>query len=810
VLTFDFRDAFRSLIRDPLYLAVSIATLALTIGATATVFSIVNGVLLKPLPYDQPDALVAVNEIWRQFTDRFPTVPVNERHFEYWRAHATNFESLAMYLSLPANLTGIGDATEITVVHATGSLFDALRTRAALGRTLAASDERPGEPDVVVLADRLWTEKFNRDPSVVGRTIVLDGKPYAVVGVMRPAFRLPRHGQLTAKVDAFVPVRVDEDHVGWIGEHNFTAIGRLRRGTTSRQANAELDGLQDQIALLASKEAQEPVTLAADVTGLADTVVGTARRGLLLLLAAIVAVLLIACSNLANLSLTRTLARMRETAIRSALGAGRARLLRRLVIEHLGLATIGGAAGLLLARSAIVAFVRTAPIDLPRTTEVTLDARVIVCTVLVIVVAGLLVAAIPAWQLSTADVHDQLRGGLTATDTPARLRTRGLLLLLQIAIAVTLLVVTSLLTLSLVRVLRSDLGFQPERTLAVDVVLPLNRYAKPAQRAQVADRLLDEMRAVPGVTAAAWAHMLPLEGQATVNVIAAEGDPRPFTQQPPANYRYVSADYFKTLSIPFRRGGTFGDTDLDQATTPAVVSERTATRIWPNSDPIGRRFRWMRDPSEKPAEVVGVVADTKTDIDGESPLLVYMPYWYRPRSSTSLVVHTAGDPIAAAGAVRHVLHRVDPEIAIASVRPMEQMVDNALASRRYQTRLFLAFGAMALALAMVGVYGVTSYGVSRRRREMNIRQALGASTLQVFGLVLRQTMAPLAGGIVLGIAAAFATSTIVAGLLYGVSARDLRVISAVAAFVGAVGIGSAVAAARQGLALDPASALRDE
>lgn len=810
MLGFDLRDAFRSLIRDPLYSAVSIATLALTIGATTAVFSIVDGVLLKPLPYEQPDALASVSEIWHQFADRFPTVPVNEKHFEYWRAHATTFESLAIYLPLPANLTVTGDATQITVVHATGSLFDVLRTPAALGRTLVANDERSGEPDVVVLADRLWTEKFDRDPSVVGRTIVLDGKPYAIVGIMRPAFRLPRHGQLTTKVDAFVPVRIDEDPVGWVGEHNFTAVGRLRRGTTARQAKAELDALQHQIGLLASKEAHETVTLATDVAGLSDVVVGTARRGLLLLFAAIVAVLLIACSNLANLSLTRTLARLREATIRSALGAGRARLIRRLLIEHLGLAAVGGAVGLLLARAAIVAFVRTAPIDLPRTTDVVLDARVLVCSALVIVVAGLLVAAIPAWHLSAAAVHDQLRGGLTATDTPARLRTRGMLVLLQIGIAVALLVVTSLLTLSLVRVLRSDLGFRPGRTLAVDVVVPLNRYSKPTQRAQVAGRVLGEIRAVPGVTAAAWAHMLPLEGQATVNFVAAEGDPRPFTQQPPANYRYVSAAYFETLSIPFRRGGTFGDTDQDQATIPAVVSERTASQIWPNADPIGRRFRWTPDSSEKPVEVVGVVADTKTDIDGEPPLMVYMPYWYRPRPSTSVVVQTAGDPVAAAGAVRQAIHRVDPEIAIASVWPMEQMVDNALASRRYQTWLFLAFGAMALVLATVGVYGVTAYGVSRRRREMNIRVALGASASQVFGLVLRQTMAPLAGGIVLGVAAAFAAGTIVAGLLYGVSARDLRVIAAVATLVGAVGIGAATVAAKQGLVLDPASALRDE
>jgi predicted permease len=809
MLAFELRAAFRGLARDRLYSAVVIVTLALTLGATTAVFSIVDGVLLKPLAYSESHRLVALREIWRQFQDRFSDMEVNERHFEYWRAHARSFESLAQSIARPASLTGAGEAVQITVVHASGSLFDVLRVRAARGRTLRVLDEQPDQPRAAVVTDALWRGRLGSDPAVVGRTIVLDGEPFAIVGVLPPGLQVPERRGLTAKVDAFVPIRVEEDHVGWAGDHNNDAVARLREGVTPEQARAELDVLQAQVSELATAEAHAPVTLAASVTPLTDAVVGRARRGLLLLLAGVGSVLLIACSNLANLSLNRALARDRDAAVRTALGASRARLLSRAVVEQLLLAAAGGVAGLFVAHAAIAAFVLTAPLDLPRVAEVTVDGRVLAFAAGVALAAGLAVAAVPAWHLASGEAYQRVRAaGLATTDARRALRARGALLTTQVAASMTLLVVTALLAVSLVRLLQTDPGFSPGHVLAVDVVLPL-RYERPV-RARVADRVLERVAALPGVTAAAWTHILPLGGQGTVNFVAAEGDRRPFTEQPTANYRYVSPGFFAALSIPLRGGRTFVDSDRTLPAVPAVVTERTASTVWPGLDPIGRHFRWTPDSSEKPLEVVGVVPDTKTNVDRTPPLMVYLPFWKDPRSSASLVVRSSVAPAAITGEVRRAIAAVDPEIAIATARPMQQLIDSALAGRRYQVRLFVAFGASALLIATIGVYAVTAYGVSRRRREMNIRAALGATHRQVLGLVLSQGATPLAAGIVLGVLGSIIAGSAVASQLFEASGRDPRVIAAVAAVVGAVALGATAAAARRELALDPASALREE
>jgi putative ABC transport system permease protein len=809
MLAFEVRGALRGLARERVYSTVVIATLAVTLGATTAAFSIVNGVLLKPLAYRESQRLVALTEIWRQFADRFPELEVNERHFEYWRTHARSFESLSQYVAGPASLTGVGEAVQITVVHASGSLFDVLRVPAATGRTLSSADEHPGGPRVAVVTDALWRRRLGSDAATVGGTIVLDGDPFTVVGILPPGFQLPQRHGLTAKVDAVVPIRIEEDHVGWAGEHNNDAIGRLREGTTPEQARAELDVLQAQVSELATGEAHSPVTLAASVTPLTEAVVGRARRGLLLLLAAITSVLLIACSNLANLSLNRSLARERDAAIRAALGASRARLLSRAVLEQLLLAAAGGIAGLFVARTAIAAFVLTAPLDLPRAAEVAVDGRALAFAAAVALAAGLAVGAVPAWHLASGDAYGRVRAaGLATTEARGALRARGALLTTQIAASVTLLVVTGLLAVSLMRLLRSDPGFSPRRTLAVDVVLPL-RYDE-SLRAQVSDRVLERVAGLPGVAAAAWTHILPLDGQGTVNFVAPQGDRRPITEQPSANYRYVSSQFFSALSIPLRRGRTFVDADRRLPTVPVVVTESTASAVWPTVDAIGQRFRWTQDPAEKLLEVVGVVPDTKTNVDGLPPLMVYVPFWHHPRSSTSLVVRSSVEPAAMAGAVRRAIAAVDPDIAIATARPMQQLVDSALAGRRYQVRLFLAFGASALLIATVGVYAVTAYGVSRRRREMNIRAALGATNRQVLGLILRQGAAPLAAGIVLGVLGSILAGSAVASQLFEASGQDPRVIAAVAVLVGAVAVGATLTAATRELVLDPGSALREE
>jgi putative ABC transport system permease protein len=806
-LLFDIRDALRALRRDRAYATTVVLTLALTIGATTAIFSIVNGVLLKPLAYRESHRLVSLREVWKQFPG---SLEVNEQHFEYWRQHAKSFDSLAQYITLPANLTGAGEAAQIRVVHGSGSLFDVLQIAPAIGRTITPADESGAQSNVVAITDVLWRERFGGDPAIVGRSISLDGKPYTVVGVLPPDARLPDSDRL--RLDAFVVIRVDDDHVGWVGDHNNAAIGRLKPGVTPEQARAELDVLQAQISDIATKQAHEPVSLASVVTPLTEAVVGRARRGLLLLLAAIAAVLLIACSNLANLSLTRTVGRLRDAAIRSALGASRGRLVGRAILEQLMLSVAGGAAGLFIASGALSIFVRTAPIDLPRVTEVALDPIVLAFAAAVSLLTALLVALVPAWRLGGRGVQTTLRAGGTITADRGGMRTRSALLMLQVALSVMLLVVTTLLTVSFLRVMNVDRGFVADRVLVVDVALPANRYADDALRLTAYDRMLDAIHALPGVVSVTTTSMLPLRGQGQVNFIVAAGDTRPRAAQPTANFRFIGPEYFGALGIRILQGRTF--TYAERAAgrlMPALISEPVAARLWPNQDPIGKHFS-RGNPDEAGFEVVGVVADARTtSVERTPPLMVYVPYWWRTRASTSLLVKTGAiDSTALVRAIRSAVHQIDPEIAIGQTRPLDQLVDAAFAARRYQMRLFVTFGVVALLIAVIGIYAVTAYGVSRRRREMNIRVAIGASAGHVWRLILRDATVPLGAGVAAGAAGAIALGSVVASLLFEVQARDPFVITGVVALVGAVGVLASAAATRQGLSLDPAAALRDE
>jgi predicted permease len=811
-LIFDLREAGRALRRDAGYAATVIVTLALTIGATTAVFSIVDGVLLKPLAYRESRQLVFIREIWRQFSQRFPTVPVNERHFEYWRQHALSFDSMAQYIALPGNLTGAGDAVQITVVHASGSLFEVLQVKPAIGRPMTPADERDDSLEVVVITDALWRQRLGRDPRVIGRSIVVDGTPHNIVGVLDAGFQLAAPGRMIDKVDAFVPIKMGHEHVGWAGDHNNAAIGRLKTGVTLEQARAELDVLQSQASEIATREEHEPVTLATSVAPLAEAVAGAARRGLLLLLAAIAAVLLIACSNLANLSLTRTASRLRDAAIRAALGASQGRLITRVVLEQLVLASAGGMLGMLVARAALVGFVRTAPIDLPRVGDVALDLRIFAFAAAVSIVAGLLVAMLPAWWAAHATVQPVLRAsGIATTAGRGALRTRAALLALQVGLSVILLVVTALLSVSFLHLMNVDRGFTADRVLAVDVALPAIRYASVPARLATYDRLLAAVHSLPGVDSVATTSMLPLAGQGQVNFIVADGERRSRSERLTANFRLVSPEFFRTLGVPVQRGRAFADGERDEnRAAPALVSERTALQLWPGEAPLGKRFS-RGDPDEQGFEVVGVVSDARTtSLEAPPPLMVYAPYWWQSRTSTSLLIKTAVDPAFLIPSVRHAVGEIDPEIAIGQSRPLEALVERAFASRRYQMELFVAFGLVALTIAIIGIYATTAYGVSRRRREMNIRVALGAQTTQVIGLIVRQGSAPVLTGTLAGAVGAVAVGGIVASLLFDVRARDPLVISGVVGLVGGIGLLACVVAARQGLQIDLAAALRDE
>ena len=803
-LKFDLVDAVRSFRRDRIYVLTVLLTLAVTLGATTAVFSIVNGVLLQPLAYRESHRLVALKEIWRA-----GALEVNERHFNYWREHARSFAVMAQYIARPANLTGAGEAARITVARASGSLFEVLGVQAALGRTLTSEDEPRERPNVAVISDGLWRRRFGSDPSTVGRGIVIEGNPYTVVGVLPAGFQIPDRARMTAGVDAFIPLRVD---VGWVGDHNNDAIGRLRDGVSAEAARAELNVLQVQVSAIATREAGEPVSLTASIAPLTDAIVGPSRRGLWLLLAAIAAVLLIACANLANLSLGRTLGRLREAAIRSALGASRSRLVTRALLEHVLLSATGGALGILVAWVALAVFVRTAPIELPRVTEVRLDARVFAFAAGVSAMAGIIVGVLPAWYLAGRDVQAGLRAGGTAfTSDRAGARSRALLLTVQVALSVTLLVVSALLVISFVRVLGVDRGFNADHVLTVDVSFPASRYAGEPVRLAAYDRLIAALRALPGVQSVTTASMLPLAGPGQGNFIVPEGSTRPIFEHPSANFRFIAPDFFTTIGLTVVRGRSFTDRERDpRRAAPVVISASTAARLWHGQDPIGKRFSRGID-GEQGFEVVGVTPDARvTSIERTPPLMVYVPYWWRSRTSLSVLIRTSGEPTSILSSVRRSIREIDPDIAIGESRPLEQLVDASVAARRYQMRLFVVFGGVALFIATVGVYAVTAFGISRRRREMNIRIALGARASQVRRMVVGQGLAPVLAGAAAGALGALAAGRAIASLLFEVRARDPLVIGAVAAAVCGVGVLAALLAARQGLALDPAAVLRDE
>ena len=813
---FDLRDVLRGLGRDRGYSTIVVLTLALTIGATTAVFAIVNGILLKPLAYDEAHRLVVVNEVVRELADQYPMLPVNPRHFDRWREQATTFASIAEYNTAPANLTGLGEAAQIETVRTSGTLFEVLNLRPALGRLLNRDDEAAEQPRVAVVSYAMWRERMSGDAAAIGRSIVVNGVAHTVVGVLPADVKIPIFpqligpGQLNAPADVFLPLRLNLQNFSLMGEFNYAVVGQLKAGATIAAAQAELDVLQAAIAREATEQAEQNVGLRAIVRPLDESIVGGARRALLLLLGAIAAVLLVACSNLANLSLTRTLARLRDAAIRTALGASGRRLVGRVVLEQLVLAAAGGALGIGVAALALRLFVTTAPIDLPRIGDVVIDFRVLAFALLTAGFAGLTVAIIPAWRMARRDVQDVLRSGGGTTLGGAGLRARSALLTVQVGLAVALLAVTTLLTMSFARLLRSDRGFSPEGVTAVDVSLPAGRYGDPAQVTSAYDRLLERIQAMPGVSSAAWVSVLPLSGENWVDTIQVPGDPRPFTQIPTANYRFIGPDYFKTMGMPLTRGRPFTAAERSGATLPAIITERTASVAWPGVDPIGRRFL-RGDPKQTPFEVVGIIADGhNTQIDSISPLMVYVPYWFRSRLTASLVVRSAIDAATMGNEIRRVTKAFDEEIALARVRPLQQLVDTALASRRHQVTVFIVFGAVGFLIAMIGVYATTAYGVSRRRREMNIRVALGATRRAVLALVMRQTSIPLVTGIVLGAGAAVALSAVVASLLFEMSARDPLVIGGVAAVTAAIGLAASLVATRSGLVVNPAAVLRDD
>jgi putative ABC transport system permease protein len=708
-------------------------------------------------------------------------------------------------------LAGVGETEQIRGTRASANLLELLGAHPALGRSFLPEEDQSDHGHAVILMDSFWRTRFNADRSVIGRSIMLDGVPYSVVGVLPESFHWPGAVNGFSKRAQFLtplngPKSYEQD---LIGEFDFTAIGRLKPGVTSAQAVAELNLIQARIA----KEAHANVDLRADIVPLQTEVTASARRGLILLLAAVGAVLLMVCVNLANLLFGRVPGRLHEAGIRKALGASQRRLLQQMLAESLLLALIGGALGILLAHFGVQWFAHSGPADIPRLNEVRLDARALAFVVLASLTTAALFGALPAWLVSKADLHGTLgSAGRSISENRRTRKLRAVLVGAEVGMCTVLLIVAGLLGRSLLHLFQLDPGFSVERVLAADVDLPPVTYAQAAKREAFYGAALDGIQTLPGVSSAAWTSMLPLEGQGSVSGINLPGHQLPPERAPIVNYRAVSTDYFQTMSIPVLAGRGFNN--HDRGRREVIVSQGLARRLWPNQNPVGQQClaEWG---SLQLSEVIGVAGDIQTQLDRPPLFMVYVAdSWAEaPPSapaSASIAVRTAGDPARLASSVRNVIHQSGPDVPIVALRPMSQLVALNLKDRRIQTSLVSSFAVSALLLASLGIFGVLAYSVEQRRREFGIRTALGAPRSQLLGMVMRQGLWPVALGLAAGIFAAILGGRLLQSLVFGISPLDPLTFISVAVIIALVAAVACYIPARRAMTADAVVALHYE
>jgi putative ABC transport system permease protein len=804
----ELRHAIRALAHDRGYSSMVVLSLAVGIGANTAIFSLVNGVLLRPPAYRDPERLAGVTQIIPKFAKAYPAIPLNLGIWSEWRKQAKSFEDIAVARPDSANLSGAGEPELLSGARISANLLPLLGVQPRLGRSFLEREDADGSERVVMLSDSLWRRRFQADPSVVGRKMLLDGTPYEVVGVLPPDFLFPTRSGLFSdgarKIEIFRSLRYRPDDLRVrMGDFNYWATARLRPGVTRAQATAEMNVLQ---AAISKRIPPGDLDLHANVAGVVEQMVGDVRRGLVLMMAAVGAVLLVLWVNLANLSLVRAAARARDAAIRTALGAGQWRLVGQSVAESLLLSIAGGGLGVLLAWSGVRALVASAPVDMPRLNEVRMDPRVLFFALGVSLGAGLLLGILPALRAAAAAPFEALKSGSRSnTEGRAGLRVRNTLVSLEVGLSATLLVTAALLSTSFVRLMSVDRGFDVERVLALDLSLPGQKYAKGADRSAFYQRLLERAANLPGVQSASMVSVLPLQGESWIDLVGAEKDTRSLIERPSANVRFIAPGYFQTLRVALEEGRDIGEQDHGRKVV--VLSAGLARKIWPGQDALGRKI----ESNDQILEVVGITADIRsTALDREPVNMLYQPYWQNPQPGGSLLVRTAADPRGLASALRRTVWDLEGEAPIRDIRTLEEVMSRSVAGRRFQVLLIAVFAAAALVLAAFGTYGVVSYAVARRRAEMGIRMALGASRGDVLRMVLGQGMLPVGVGLVAGGLGALALGRYLSTLLFEVSPRDPWAFAAAAAVLLAVAAVACLAPARRATRVNPIEALRFE
>jgi putative ABC transport system permease protein len=801
----DLRFAWRLLKRSPGFSAVAVVTLALAIGATTALFTVVDGVVLRPLRFPDPERLVVV---WERSPLGNPTNSVNVQNYLDWRARNHSFEEIALVQPVPMNLVGPAGAEQVSGLLVTGEFFDVFGVPPLLGRGFRRGDDVDGAPRTVVLGYGLWKRFYGGSPDVIGRKVALNANDCEIVGVMPAGFGLPGR-----PADVFAAYQIDPAQAARSGR-SATTVARLRPGVTLAAAQAEMT------AIAAQTERERPENNArwgATVVSLREQAIGQVRGGLMVLFAAVVCVLLIACANIAGLMIVRAGARSREMTVRLALGAGRWRLVQQLVVESVLLAAVGGGLGLLLARAGVPAIVAMFPANfpLPRAEEIRVDRAALGWTAAVSLGAGIFFGLLPGRQAGRRGLADALRSGGRVAAASRRLRT--VLVVAEVTLAVVLVVAAGLLIRSFAYLQAVDPGFRAERVLTLRMLILPTKYSDPDRRVAVIQQMLERVRQLPGVVSASAIHFLPLSG-----VNSGTDYRRLDRPEPPPGHGEATAvsvimpGYFRTMGIPLRAGRDLDERDGLRSPRVAVVNEALVRHLFPGEEPLGKRilvgWGYMGGPEGEPAfEIVGVVGDVRHDgLHTEASPTVFLAHAQEPGFMASLVVRTAGDPLAMAASVRSEMARVDPEQGVLTVGTMQALLDDSIARPRLQAVLVGAFAALALVMACVGLYGVLAYSVEQRRREMGVRVAIGASPRALLGMVVGEGVRLTATGLLLGLAGALVATRFLASLLYGVGPTDPLVFLGVAAVLLVVAAAASYVPARQAMQVDPVVVLRDE
>jgi putative ABC transport system permease protein len=796
----DIRYSIRSLLKHRRFTMIAVITLALGIAANTAIFSVVNSVLLRPLPYPDSDHLMALREF---NMPKQPDAQIAPGNFLEWRRQNPVFSALAAYRNISYNLTGDGDAERLLAGRVSAGLFTVLGVRPVLGRDFLAEEDQPGHEKVVLISYGLWQRRFGSDVNVIGRTLKLSGENFTVVGVLAAGFRLPD----ARERELWTPIAFTGNERELHNAHYVEAIARLKPGITLEQAQTEMNAIA---ARLAQQYPEANSGWNVRVTPLLDFVVGDAKAVLWLLVGAVGFVLLIVCVNVANLLLARAVDRQKEMAIRAALGAARLRVIRQLMTESVLLALVGGVVAWPLAVWGVQALLALAPQDLPRIATVTIDHRAFLFTLGIALLTGLVFGLAPALQLSKIDLNRTLKDGREGNRSARQHRLGNVLIISEVALALVLLISGALLLRTFWQLRRVDPGFDYQNTLAVTIQLSEKKYTNDEKISLFNQQLLQRITTLPGVQSAGTTRILPIIHDLPAGFYL-EGRPREKENQlPQTNYAAVSPDYFKAMGIPLLKGRTFSDRDTTGTPRVAIISQTMAQRYFPNEEAIGKRINVITGP-ERFREIVGIVGDVKQNgLNRETRPHTYEPFAQAPNQFMTLIVRADSDPAALVPAIRSQVFEIDGEQPLQSVRTLEAMVSNSIRQQRFTAIVLSIFAVAALSLAIAGLYGVISYSVAQQTHEIGIRMALGARSRDVLKLVVTQGMKLTILGLAIGVVAAMLLTRLISNLLFGVTATDPLTFALLVAMLLAVALVACYIPARRATKVDPLVALRYE